>query len=282
MVEKTWAWAFTGGFYDHDINRMVEVCQACDVKALELHPGNVEGLRSGELRELRDHLNSEGISVSSFHLPFSTNDDIASFYEVQRHRTVEHMSHWMRIAGHLGARVVVQHPTTNRARAIETGLDRYFEQIYSSLEELVPAAREAQVTIGLENMTPGESGGGRFFSEASHFERLSREFTAPEVGFVYDTGHALISAGSEALTILEAMGERVAAWHLADNAGDRDSHLAPGHGFVNWSGVFQIAADLKFTHPIVMETAPWGAGPDYAIEAWQNSVRELDALVGAA
>ena len=71
---------------------------------------------------------------------------------------------------------------------------------------MLPAAREAEVIIGLENMTPGEQG-GRFFSQASYFSRFGREFDDPQVGFVYDTGHALMSAGPQALDILAAMGE---------------------------------------------------------------------------
>lgn len=282
MAEKTWTWAFVGTFYNSNLDRMIEACHACDVKAMELHPSNVEGLRDAELVELRQRLDGEGISVSSFHLPYAAPEDIASFYEFKRSATVARMSHWMRIAGKLGARVVVQHPTTDRDPAVENGLDRYFEQIYRSLDELVPVARESGVIIGLENMTPGESGGGRFFSEPEHIARLSREYTAEEVGFVYDTGHALYSAGSAAIEILEAMGQRVAAWHLADNAGDRDSHLAPGRGEVDWDGVFRFAARIGFSHPITMETAPWGPGPDYSLESWKNSVLELEALVEKA
>ena len=83
MAEKTWTWAFIATFYD-DINRTIDVCRACDVKALELHPSNLAGLREAEIVELRGLLADNGISVSSFHLPFSSEDDIASFYETTR------------------------------------------------------------------------------------------------------------------------------------------------------------------------------------------------------
>ena len=102
------------------------------------------------------------------------------------------------------------------------------------------------------------------------------------MGFVYDTGHGLLSGREKAVQILEAMGERIAAWHLADNAGDRDSHLAPGHGEVDWDGVFRFAARIGFEAPMTMETPPWGPGPDYPIEAWRRSVEELDALAARA
>jgi len=279
MADKTWTWAFVGSVYNYDHDRNIEICKACGVHALEFHPQGVSGLRDDEIRALRKKYADEGIAIASFHLPFPAEDDIASFYETQRRGAAARMAHWIGIAGLLGARVAVQHPTTNRLPADENGLDRYFEQMYKSLNEMLPAARKSNVIIGLENMTPGEHGGGRFFSKADHFRRFSKEFPDPHIGYVYDTGHALLSAGPKALDILEAMGARLSAWHMADNAGDRDSHLAPGHGEVDWNGVFRFAARLKFAHPMTMETAPWGAGPDYAIEAWQRSVAELDDLV---
>lgn len=282
MAVRTWTWAFTASFYGHDPDRMIEVCRACDVQALEYHPANVEGLRDGELDALRKKHDSLGIAINSFHLPFATDDDIASFYETQRRNAVGRMNRWIRVAGLLGARVVIQHPTTNRYHVEENGLDRYFQQLHKSIREMLPVGRDAGVVIGLENMTPGEYGGGRFFSESSHFSRFSAEFSDPGVGYVYDTGHALMSAGPEALGIMEAMGDRIVAWHLADNAGDRDSHLAPGHGEVDWSGVFRHMARLQFSAPVTLETSPWGYGPDYAMGTWQKTVQTLDALVERA
>ena len=131
---------------------------------LPCHYLRVSGLRDTEIDALRQRLADEGITVSSFHLPFLAADDIASFYETTRRAAVEHMIQWIKVAGRRGARVGVQHPTVNRDPAQENGLDRYFAQLYRSLEEMLPAARDAGVVIGLENMTPGESGGGRFFA----------------------------------------------------------------------------------------------------------------------
>lgn len=282
MASKSWTWAFTASFYNYNHDRMLEVCKACGVHALEFHPQGVDGLRDDELVALKGKHEADGVSINSFHLPFAADDDIASFYETQRRNAVKRMNRWVRVAGLLGARVVIQHPTTNRYTASENGLDRYFEQLHRSIQEMLPVAREAGVVIGLENMTPGEYGGGRFFAVAEHFARFSRELTDPNVGYVYDTGHALMSAGPDAIKILEAMGDRVVAWHLADNAGDRDSHLAPGHGEVAWNDVFRYAARMRFTAPITVETAPWGSGPNYSIATWQKTIETLDALVERA
>lgn len=264
-----------------DVEWTKKVCEACGVNALEFNHHGAEGRRPAELEALRKEYEDAGIVINSFHLPFAADDDIASFYESQRRGAVHRMNRWIEVAGLLGSKVVIQHPTTNRYRAEDNGIDRYFEQLYKSLEEMVPVARDAGVIIGLENMTPGTDR-GRFMSEAEHFRRVAKEFTDPNVGFVYDTGHALLSAGERAHDILEAMGERVAAWHMADNPGDRDAHLAPGRGEVDWDGVFQFAARIGFSQPMTMETAPWGPGPDYSVETWKRTIEALDELVERA
>jgi len=280
-VGKTWTWAFIGSVAKFDVERIIEICKATGVRALEYGVGGADGLREQELKEVRERYAQAGIAVNSFHLPFATDDDIASFYETQRRGAVQRMIRWIGVAGHLGAKVVIQHPTTNRYPAEDNGLNRYHDQLLKSIEELLPAARAAGVVIGLENMVPGERG-GRYFSEPEHIRELARQIDDPNVGFVYDTGHGLLSGREKAVQILEAMGERIAAWHLADNAGDRDSHLAPGHGEVDWDAVFSFAARIGFEAPMTMETPPWGPGPDYPIEAWRRSVEELDALAARA
>ena len=79
-----------------------------------------------------------------------------------------------------------------------------------------------------------------------------------------------------------AMGSRLVAYHLADNAGDRDSHLAPGHGRVDWSTVFRQAAAANYSNTMCIETPPFASGPDYSIQAWTSMVDECRQLVATA
>jgi sugar phosphate isomerase/epimerase len=74
------------------------------------------------------------------------------------------------------------------------------------------------------------------------------------------------------------------AYHLADNAGDRDSHLAPGHGLVDWNTVFRRAAEIGFSGCMCIETPPFAAGAKgtYTVEAWKQMVDDTDTLVAQA
>ena len=72
------------------------------------------------------------------------------------------------------------------------------------------------------------------------------------------------------------------AFHLADNAGDRDSHLAPGRGNVPWGALFRAAAEAGFSGSMCIETPPFAAGPDYSMEAWIGLREDMDLLVQRA
>jgi sugar phosphate isomerase/epimerase len=81
---------------------------------------------------------------------------------------------------------------------------------------------------------------------------------------------------------MAAMGPRLAGFHLADNAGDRDSHLAPGRGLVDWGRVFRGAAGLGFAGSMCIETPPFAQGPEYRPEAWRELVAQTDRLARQA
>ena len=160
------------------------------------------------------------------------------------------------------------------------GLESYFRQIGKSLDVLLREAEALNFTIALENMLP--SGGGRFTSRPEHFERIIRDFAHPKLGFCLDTGHALVAGRGDAHRFFEVMGPRMVAFHLADNAGDRDSHLAPGHGRVDWRRFFRHAGRIGYKRSMCIETSPFDFGPDYTDNAWKQMVADTDALAETA
>ena len=103
---------------------------------------------------------------------------------------------WIERSARVGAKIGIQHPTTNRFDAELEGMDLYIRQLGKSIEELLPVADRLGYTIALENLPPSENG-YRFSSLPEHFEAMIRAFHHPNLGFILDTGHALISRGRE-------------------------------------------------------------------------------------
>jgi sugar phosphate isomerase/epimerase len=173
----------------------------------------------------------------------------------------------MERAALMEANVVIQHPTTQRHSVDVEGEEPYIRQLGRSLETLLPLAERLGLTIALENMLP--SGGGRFASRPEHLAKIGELFPHDRLGFCLDTGHALVAGGPEhAFDFFETMKDRMVAFHLADNAGDRDSHLAPGRGMVDWTRLFKGVAHAGYTGTLCIETPPFGPGPPYSDADW--------------
>jgi len=282
-MEKTWTWSTTGyAFADCTAESICEACRVAGMSGIEGAPPQIEGKTDAEVEAFGEAFRDAGFSIETFHLPFSSEDDISSFYETVRRQAVDKIRDWMHRATQLGATVGIQHPTTTRYDVEVEGLDAYIGRLARSLAVLLPEAEKLGFTIAIENMLP--AGGGRFVSKPEHVARLSSEFGSPSFGFCLDTGHALVAAGDPALAaeIQDAMGTRLVAFHLADNDGARDLHIAPGRGLVDWRGVFRRTSEAGYTRAMCIEAGPFAPGPPYTPEHWRTLVAETDALSACA
>ena len=284
-MKKTWTWSTTGSqLFRKSHHEIIELCAAAGLSGIEGTVTLFDGSDSTELEAVGASYRDAGLQIQTFHLPYSEDLDLSSFYEVRRRRAVKAARTWMERSALLGATIGIQHPTSSPYDAEEDGLDAYMRQLGKSLEELLPAAEQLKYTIALENLGPGAYR-RRFSSRPQHFARIATEFAHPSLGFNLDTGHALIAGGpDEADEFHEVMAPRMASYHLADNSGDRDSHLAPGRGLVDWNRVFLRAAEIEYAGCMCIETPPFAAGANgsYSTEAWKQMVDETDALVTRA
>jgi sugar phosphate isomerase/epimerase len=260
---------------------MLEMCRAAGFIGIEGIPPFFEAKTEPEVAAIGDKFKRANVLIETFHLPFSQNDDIASFYEERRLKAVENMRVWMARAVLAGASICIQHPTTNRGSAKIEGVGAYMKQLAKSMKILLREAERQGVILAMENITPLTP--GRFGSTLEHLELIGRELAHPNFGMCLDTGHALMSGGpAGAAEFAEIMSPHLVAFHIQDNAGDRDSHLAPGHGNVDWESLFKKVAETDFKRTICIEAPPFAPGPDYSVEAWKNLWMETDVLAEKA
>lgn len=263
------------------IPEIASICSYAGLSGIEGAPPLVEALGESRCDELGRQLLREGVRMHTFHLPFSASDDIASFYETRRKQAVHNMQRWMEKAAALGARVCIQHPTTCRYGTEEEDIDLFWRQMSRSLFELLPVAERLGLVIAVENMLPGQ--GSRFCSSADHMRRFLEELDRAHLGLCLDTGHALIAGGADGADgIFEAMQPGVVAFHLADNGGNRDSHLPPGYGKVDWRELFRRMAGMRFSGAACIEASPFDFGPPYSLVAWKAMVDRAEGLAEAA
>jgi sugar phosphate isomerase/epimerase len=281
----TWLYTVTGYcFPGRSLAQVAETCVAAGIRGIEGAPPLVEKLDDASITRAGEAFRAAGLAIPSFHLPFEAKHDVASFYRTLRRKAVEELKPWIARASALGASVAILHPSTSGCDAEVEGVDAYLAALADSLKVLLPFAAEHGVIIALENMLPGGEG-PRFCSRPEHLERIHRELAHPALGFCLDTGHALVAGGPEGENrFFRAMEGALVAFHLSDSAGDRDMHIAPGRGLVNWSRLFADARRIGFSRAMCIETAPFAhaVGMTFPVEAWRELARGTERLAAGS
>ncbi|MGA7915753.1 MAG: sugar phosphate isomerase/epimerase [Candidatus Acidiferrales bacterium] len=211
------------------------------------------------VRELGDALGEHRLGLNSLHSP--TERDLAPGREsgvpisisdperIRRLDAVDEIKRALDVAERIPFKYLVQHIGHGRQMADPRKLDAAF----TSLENLSMFAKARGVTIALEN-TPDELGAP---SSLQHFITQTH---LHDLKLCFDIGHAHVEEGVTAS--FEAMRERVVTAHIHDNHGDKDEHLLPFDGTIEWDSALRAIAGAAQPVPFVFEIkAQAGAAP---------------------
>jgi sugar phosphate isomerase/epimerase len=141
----------------------------------------------------------------------------------------------------LGAQTVVVHPPFRWQRD-------YSRRFHSGLEAM---ASETSVRFAVENMFPLRLRGREVSAYTPGWDVAADG--APYRNYTLDISHAAVSQ-SDVLTMLEAMGPRLAHVHVGDGTGAaRDEHLVPGRGGQPCAEVLERVTASGFDGHIIVE-----------------------------
>jgi sugar phosphate isomerase/epimerase len=139
----------------------------------------------------------------------------------------------------IGAATVVVHPPfrwqRDYARDFVTGLARMRE--------------DTDVVFAVENMFPWRARSREVAAYQPHWDLLELDVPATTL----DLSHTAVS-GSDALTVCDALGDRLAHVHLADGSGSsKDEHLVPGRGGQPCAELLEMLASSGYGGSVVLE-----------------------------
>lgn len=192
------------------------------------HHLTIHSLHSPTERDLLPGKRESGIPIS-----------ISDPERVRRLDAVDEVKRTLEIAEQIPFRYLVQHIGNGR----EAHDSRKVDAAFNSLEHLTLFAKQRGVSIVLEN-TPGELGAP---SNLRHFVSDTRL----DLKFCFDIGHAHMEDGVE--ISFEPMHEHVVMVHAHDNHGEKDEHLLPHSGNVDWDAAMGVLSSAKQDLPIVLE-----------------------------
>ena len=209
-----------------------------------------------EIQALKSALEANRMTLSSLHAP--TSKDLSatresgtplSICEVERVRRVEAMDELKRaidVSEDLPFSRMVLHMGGSR----ETADPRKRDAAFSSLEHLVLHAHHAGVTLALENTT-SEMG------DPAYLRAFVDETRLTGLRFNFDIGHANLADGPAEERLEKSFAplrDRVASVHLHDNHGEKDEHLPPYDGSIDWGAAIPLLKSAPADNlPVVLE-----------------------------
>jgi sugar phosphate isomerase/epimerase len=235
-----------------------------------LHPGLLDQMVSGgaeaiEIFAARGHFNytdrqhvrqianwfrSTGVRFHSMHSPMHHDEEwgrsgtppvnIASVEKLHRVAATDEIKRAIEVAEQAPFQFLVQHVGVSQEEADEHKM----EAAVNSLEHLHAFAKPLGVQLLVENIT-NELSTPEKLLELLHIGRFD------DIGVCFDVGHAHIM--SNVRQAFEVLKDRIRSTHVHDNNQDRDSHLWPGDGNIDWSKAMSLLRAAPHVPPVLLE-----------------------------
>jgi sugar phosphate isomerase/epimerase len=201
------------------------------------------------IKELGSWFKSEKIEFHSMHAPIYMGNDFRSggqtvnIIDPDKRMRIEAMDEIKRaieVAEYAPFRFLIQHI----GKSDEFDDPRKFENALSGIEHLRAFARPLGVSLLLEN-TPND------LATPERLKEITRLLRYEDLGFCFDVGHAhLMSSVHQAFGV---MADRIRSTHIHDNKRDKDSHLCPGDGTIDWDQTMQALRGAQHAPALLLE-----------------------------
>jgi sugar phosphate isomerase/epimerase len=236
-----------------------------------LHPGILDGLtrngvqaieifaarqhidyanRKAHVKEIAEWFRGSGVPLNSVHSPLYADYDwgrtggtpinLASTDRAGLVDATDEVKRALEIAEQIPFRFLIQHLGLPN----ESFSEKKFESAMTSIEHLRAFAKPLGVRILLENI-PNELSTPERLMEMIHTAHFD------DVGVCFDFGHAhMVNSVRESFEIVR---QQICSTHVHDNHKDRDAHLWPGKGTIDWKEAMELLRTAPQTPALMLE-----------------------------
>ncbi|HEY3930380.1 MAG TPA: sugar phosphate isomerase/epimerase family protein [Candidatus Koribacter sp.] len=239
---------------------MLDAYAQMGAQAVEIFAGrgHFDYTNRQHVREIAQWFKTSGVPMHSMHAPMFSDYDwgrdgtpplnIASVDKKARIEAMDEIKRAIEVAEQIPFCFLIQHIGLGGESFSE---HKFFDAAMSSIEHLQAFAKPLGVRVLLENIP----------NELSTPERLLELVTTAhfdDVGFCFDIGHAHIEQTVE--LAFEVMKDRIRSTHIHDNKKDRDAHLWPGDGTIDWDQAMRLLRSAPLVPPLLFEVETEAAG----------------------
>lgn len=250
---------YDNGFARFKENKFSKIAE-CGFSAVDYNTAdtNTELYKMSEL-ELERRMLSErnaaeqaGIEISQVHAPWRW-PPLDSTQE-QRAERMEKMKRSILLTQQLGCKHWVVHPIMPYGiEELNTeNAEKTWDLNICFMSELLEFAKKQGVTICLENMPMLD------FSLATPAQILKfvKAINDTDLKICLDTGHVAVFKELTIGGAVRELGKEIKALHIHDNMGDRDAHLFPTYGCIDWSDFTNALKEIGFDGVFSLEVFP--------------------------
>ncbi len=227
-----------------------------------------------QVRDVAQWFTDHGIALHSFHAPLFSDFDwgrsggwALSVTHLERRLRIDSMDEIKRsieVAEVLPFRYLVLH-----LGLPEEEFDmRKFDAAFTSLEHLKIFAKPRGVQILLEN-TPNELTAPERLLQFIQYTHMN------DLKVCFDTGHAHMTGGVQ--PAFQALKERIVSTHVHDNRREKDSHLLPFEGEIDWEETVRDFRSVDGQFPVLFELRNYGPEKT-TLEHVKEVIRKMKAI----
>ncbi|WP_414836346.1 sugar phosphate isomerase/epimerase family protein [Candidatus Nanohalococcus occultus] len=222
-----------GGSVGPEIEDVTEIPAVFDF--VEIAIGEMEvSIEEIDTNSLREDLEENDLGLI-IHLPF--RQPLATTVPELNNGLYNYYDRLLEFSAELGAEKAVVHLNTRHGQNREEVLEDLKDQI----KELKVLEEKHGVELVYENIPFGAS-------NAMDLEDLPEFAEELDISLCIDTGHAYAEDEQEGINmILEEAIENISHLHIQDSMGGSDSHVAVGHGDIDWEETCERLEEFEGT-----------------------------------
>jgi len=233
-------------FETWDIHEEIALLHHIGVRRVQIYRNYARGITAKQILRI---LQPEGLIVDSLHGYFQMENlegplcDLSALDSAERKRALDIMRSEAEFARALGCTDIITHVVGADGTAHQPFRP---DALAHSAEAMADIGQKTGARFLLENMPPGWFG-----CDAAMLRRIADEVESPHVGLVFDSGHAAL--GGDPVPVIHTMGPRLWGVHLQDNHGQKDEHLLPGSGTIDFERIARALAEVGFAGTFMLE-----------------------------
>ena len=212
---------------------MFAACREAGITHIELSY-NKPACDELDLPAIKALADGQGITLWSFHLPFSQELDVSLTDDQARTSVVAYQSEFLRKVSSIGIKTFVIHPSSEPID--EEDRPARVARAKESLAILADLAVSLGVTLAVENLP-------RTCLGNCSDEMLELLFAHPALRSCFDTNHLL---HENAAAYIRRVGDRIVTTHVSDYDFVNERHWLPGEGKQDFLAILKALSEVDY------------------------------------